>query len=87
MIMMVHGSKEGRVSQVVEDIRLWCFEHGVDAYKAADLPNLGRFVNDKVNNTINEADYYIIVLTADDELTTGEFRPRPNAMIEMGPVT
>ena len=86
MIMVIHGSSEGRVPQVVEDIRLWCFEHGVDAYKAADLPNSGRFVNDKVSSTINEADYYIVVLTADEELTTGAFRPRPNAMIEMGRV-
>ena len=84
MIMVVHGSNDGHVPQVVEDIRLWCFEHGADAYKAADLPNSGRFVNDKVNSTINEADYYIVVLTADEELITGAFRPRPNAMIEMG---
>ena len=86
MIMVIHGSSEGRVPQVVEDIRIWCFEHGVDAYKAADLPNSGRFVNDKVSSTISEADYYIVVLTADEELTTGVFRPRPNAMIEMGRV-
>ena len=86
MIMVIHGSKEGLVPQDVEDIRLWCFEHGLDAYKAADLPNSGRFVNDKVSSTINEADYYIVVLTADEELTSGAFRPRPNAMIEMGRV-
>ena len=86
MIMVVHGSSEGHVPQVVEDIRLWCFEQGVDAYKAADLPNFGRFVNDKVNSTISGADYYIVVLTADEELTTGVFRPRPNATIEMGRV-
>ena len=86
MIMVIHGSSEGSVPQVVDDIRLWCFEQGVDAYKAADLPNSGRFVNDKVNSTINEADYYVVVLTADEELTTGEFRPCPNAMIEMGRV-
>ena len=61
MIMVVHGSNDGHVPQVVEDIRLWCFEHGADAYKAADLPNSGRFVNDKVNSAINEADYYIVV--------------------------
>ena len=84
MIMVVHGSNDGHVPQVVEDIRLWCFEHGADAYKADDLPNSGRFVNDKVNSAINEADYYIVVLTADEELITGAFRPRPNAMIEMG---
>ena len=86
MIMVIHGSREGSVPQAVDAIRLWCFEQGVDAYKAADLPNSGRFVNDKVNNTINEADYYIVVLTADEQLTTGEFRPRPNTMIEMGRV-
>ena len=86
MIMVIHGSSEGRVPRVVDDIRLWCFEQGVDAYKASDLPNSGRFVNDKVNSTINEANYYVVVLTADEELTTGEFRPRPNAMIEMGRV-
>ena len=84
MLMVVHGSKDGNVPPVVDEIRLWCFEQGLEAYKAADLPNSGRFVNDKVNNTIDEADYYIVVLTADEELTTGEFRPRPNAMIEMG---
>ena len=83
MVMVVHGSKEGQVPQVVEDIRLWCFDHSIVAYKAADLPNSGRFVNDKVNVIIDEADYYIVVLTADEELTTGTFRPRPNAMIEM----
>ena len=92
-IMMVHGSRDGRVPQVVEDIRLWCFEQGVRAYKAADLPNAGRFINDKVNSTIDndkvnstidEADYYIVVLTADEELTTGAFRPRLNTAIEMG---
>ena len=84
MIMVVHGSKDGYVPTVVDEIRLWCFEQGLEAYKAADLPNSGRFVNDKVNRTMDEADYYIVVLTADEELTTGEFRPRPNAMIEMG---
>lgn len=80
LIMVIHGSQEGNVPQVVNDIRLWCFEQGLVAYKAADLPNAGRFVNDKVNNVIDEADYYIVVLTADEQLTTGEFRPRPNAM-------
>ncbi len=86
LVMVIHGSKDRHVPPVVDEIRLWCFEQGLEAYKAADLPNSGRFVNDKVNNTINEADYYIVVLTADEELTTGEFRPRPNAMIEMGRV-
>ena len=86
MIMVIHGSKEGLVPPVVDEIRLWCFEQGLEAYKAADLPNSGRFVNDKVNNAMDEADYYVVVLTADEELTTGEFRPRPNAMIEMGRV-
>ncbi len=86
LVMMIHGSQKGRVPQVVDDIRLWCFEQGIDAFKAADLPNAGRFVNDKVNSSIEEADYYVVVLTADEELTTGEFRPRPNAMIEMGRV-
>ena len=86
MIMVIHGSNEGRVPQVVKDIRLWCFEQDIPAYTAADLPNSGRFVNDKVNSTIDEADYYIVVLTADEQLTTGEFRPRPNTMIEMGRV-
>ena len=77
--------KQGWIcAPVVDEIRLWCFEQGLEAYKTADLPNSGRFVNDKVNNTIDEADYYIVVLTADEELTTGELRPRPNAMIEMG---
>ena len=85
-IMMIHGSSDGLVPQVVEDIRLWCFDHGVHAYKAADFPNAGRPVSDKVNSVINEADYYIVVLTPDEELTTGEFRSRPNTMIEMGRV-
>ena len=85
-VMVIHGSSDGQVPRVVEDIRLWCFENGMDAYKAADLPNSGRFVNDKVDSTINEADYYIVVLTADEELVTGEFRPRPNAIAEMGRV-
>ena len=86
LVMVIHGSKDGQVPRVVEDIRLWCFENGMDAYKAADLPNSGRFVNDKVDSTINSADYYVVILTADEELTTGAFRPRPNAMIEMGRV-
>ncbi len=85
-VMVIHGSNDGRVPRVVEDIRLWCFENGMDAYKAADLPNSGRFVNDKIDNTINNADFYVVILTADEELTTGAFRPRPNAMIEMGRV-
>ena len=38
-----------------------------------------------MNSTISGADYYIVVLTADEELTTGESRPRPNAMIGDGP--
>ena len=84
VIMVIHGSRERSVPQVVDDIRLWCFERDLEAYKAADRPNVGRFVNEKVNDTICEADYYIVVLTADEELTTGAFRPRPNAMIEMG---
>ena len=86
LVMVIHGSNDGQVPRVVEDIRLWCFENGMDAYKAADLPNSGRFVNDKVDSTINSADYYVVILTADEELTTGAFRPRPNAMIEMGRV-
>ena len=86
LVMVIHGSRDGQVPRVVEDIRIWCFENGMDAYKAADLPNSGRFVNDKVDSTINEADYYIVVLTPDEELVTGEFRPRPNAIAEMGRV-
>ena len=31
-------------------------------------------------------DYYIVILTPDEELVTGEFRPRPNAIAEMGRV-
>ena len=85
-IMVVHGSQEGNVPQVVNDIRLWCYDQGLPAHKAADLPNAGRFVNDKVNNAIAEADYYIVVLTADEELTNGVFRARPNTMIEMARV-
>ena len=85
-IMVIHGSQEGNVPQVVNDIRLWCYDRGIPAYTAADLPNSGRFVNDKVNSSIDEADYYIVVLTADEQLVTGEFRPRPNTMIEMGRV-
>ena len=86
MIMLIHGSIEGQVPPIVESIRLWCFERGLAAYKAADLPNLGRFVNDKVNSTINEADYYIVVLTPDEELVSGAFRSRQNTLIEMGRV-
>ena len=85
-IMVVHGSQEGNVPQVVNDIRLWCYDQGLAAYKAADLPNSGRFVNDKVNNVIDKADYYIVVLTADEELTNGVFRARPNTMMEMARV-
>ncbi len=85
-VMVIHGSSGGRVPQIVDNIRLWCFDHGLDAYKAADLPNSGRFVNAKVNDSIDNADYYIVVLTADEELKTGALRPRPNAMIEMGRV-
>ena len=86
MVMMIHGSQDGNVPQVVDAIRLWCFEQGLAAYKAADLPNSGRFVNDKVDSTINEADYYVVVLTADEELTRGVFHPRLNTVIEMGRV-
>ena len=83
-IMLVHGSKDGQVPAIVDQIRLWCFDNGMDAYKAADRPNVGRFVLDKVNIAMEEADYYIVVLTADEELKDGTFRPRPNPMIEMG---
>ena len=86
MIMLIHGSIEGQVPPIVDSIRLWCFERGLAAYKAADLPNLGRFVNDKVNSTINEADYYIVVLTPDEQLVSGAFRSRQNTLIEMGRV-
>ena len=85
-VMVIHGSSDGRVPQIVDDIRLWCFDNGLDAYKAADLPNSGRFVNVKVNDGIDRADYYIVVLTADEELKRGTLRPRPNTMIEMGRV-
>ena len=83
-VMLVHGSKDGQVPAIVDKIRLWCFDNGMDAYKAADRPNAGRFVLDKVNAAIDEADYYIVILTADEELKDGTFRPRPNPMIEMG---
>ena len=83
-VMLVHGSQNGQVPQIVDKIRLWCFDHDLDAYKAADRPNSGRFVYEKVDDVINESDYYVVVLTADEELTTGVFRPRPNTMIEMG---
>ena len=83
-VMLIHGSRDGQVPPMVDKIRLWCFDHGLDARKAADHPNAGRFVYDKVDAVINESDYYIVVLTADEELKTGAFRPRPNAMIEMG---
>jgi predicted nucleotide-binding protein len=83
-VMLVHGSQNGQVPPIVDTIRLWCFDHGLDAYKAADRPNSGRFVYEKVDDVMNESDYYIVVLTTDEELTTGAFRPRPNTMIEMG---
>ena len=86
LVMMIHGSSDGRVPQVVDTIRMWCFENGLDAYKAADLPNVGRFVNDKIDDIIDGADYYIVVLTADEQLTTGALRPRPNTLAEMGRV-
>ena len=38
LVMVIHGSSDGQVPRVVEDIRIWCFENGMDAYKAADLP-------------------------------------------------
>ena len=37
LVMMVHGSKDGQVPPIIEEIRLWCFERGLDAFKAADL--------------------------------------------------
>ena len=83
-VMVIHGSQDGRVPQIVDKIRLWCYEQGLDALKAADHPNSGRFINEKVDDVIKESDYYIVVLTADEELKNGTFRPRPNALIEMG---
>ena len=85
-VMMIHGSKGGVVPSIVDSIRLWCFERDLPAYKAADTPNAGRFVYQKVDDVIDTADYFIIVLTADEQLTSGEYRPRPNTMIEMGRV-
>lgn len=82
-VMTIHGSKDGQVPGVVERIRMWCFEQGLDAFKAADIPNAGRFVNQKVNDVADSADYYIVILTADEELKNGGFRPRPNALMEM----
>ena len=86
LVMMVHGSKDGQVPPIIEEIRLWCFERGLDAFKAADLPNAGQFVNVKVSNTIDSADYYVVVLTADEELASGKFHARQNTMMEMGRV-
>ena len=86
LIMMIHGSQNGNVPPIVDTIRLWCHDRGLPAYKAADLPNSGRFVNSKVSDVIDEADYYIVVLTADEELTRGVFHPRLNTVIEMGRV-
>lgn len=84
LVMLVHGSRDGVVPPIVDTIRLWCFEQGMDAYKAADHPNTGRFVHDKVDDVMGESDYYIVVLTPDEELKDGTLRPRPNPMIEMG---
>ena len=86
LVMVIHGSQDGNVPQVVDAIRLWCFEQGLAAYKAIDIPNSGRFVNDKVGSAIDEADYYVVVLTADEELANGVFRARPNTMMEMARV-
>ena len=68
---------------MVDEIRLWCFENGLEAYKAEDLPNIGRFVNEKVREIADRADYYIVVLPSDEELASGGFHPRQNAVIEM----
>ncbi len=86
LVMMIHGSKDDQVPPVVEEIRMWCFENGLAAFKAADLPNAGRFVNVKVGETIADADYYVVVLTADEELASGKFHARQNTMMEMGRV-
>ncbi len=83
LIMMIHGSTDGVVPRVVDDIRLWCYDQKLDARKAADYPNLGRAVREKVDGVTGEADYYIVVLTADEELARGGFRPRENAIVEM----
>ena len=84
LVMLVHGSSDGVVPPIVDTIRLWCFEQGMDAYKAADHPNYGRFVHTKVDDVIEDSDYYVVVLTPDEELKSGIFRSRPNPMIEMG---
>ena len=85
-VMMIHGSQDGQIWPIVDQIRLWCFERGLEAYKAADIPNAGRFLNQKMDDVTNSADYYIVVLTPDDELKSGVLQPRPNAMMEMARV-
>ena len=85
-VMMIHGSQDGQVPPIVDQIRLWCFESGLEAYKAADIPNAGRFLNQKMDDVTGRADYYVVVLTPDDELASGDFQPRPNALMELARV-
>ena len=85
-VMMIHGSQNSQIPEIVDRIRLWCFERGLEAYKAADIPNAGRFLNQKMDDVTGRADYYVVVLTSDDELTTGTFHPRLNTMMEMARV-
>ena len=46
-VMVIHGSRNGKIPPIVDEIRLWCYDQGLDARKAIDHPDSGRFIHEE----------------------------------------
>lgn len=71
------GNNKDKVKAMVEEL-------GFEPIILEEQVNHGQLVLEKLIGAIREAEYGVVLLSPDDELKTGEFKPRANVMIELG---
>ena len=78
-VFIIHGTDpNGYVSQVEK----LCHQIGFEPIRMMEQANRGLGLPDKLRDNMNSADFYVAVLTADEIMTNGEQRARPNAYAE-----
>lgn len=71
------GSHKDTIKTIVESF-------GLEPVVLEDQPNHGQLILDKLTGTVRDGQYGIVLLSPDDEMKEGSYRPRSNVLIELG---
>lgn len=75
-IFIIHGTDENGYADEVTKV---CRNLGAEPFTMMEQPGDGRTLPEKMISAMNRADYFIAVLTNDEQTTSGDNRSRPNA--------